>query len=168
MFGALLHVRRPRPLLPFDACEACLRFGVFECMTETTPIICGAHKMPAAPASIGKTIYSHPEFTGLVVAAGLYLIDMMNRLAINASKDQMGVCTVRSGQRVTSGCVEESFGVSGGTIGTACGSSFFYAYALAQIPVGMLVDAIGPRRLLTAAAALGTVEGSVEVLRATE
>ena len=36
-------------------------------------------------------------------------------------------------------------------------ASFFYAFALTQIPISMLLDKVGPRRMMTALSLLGTV-----------
>lgn len=47
------------------------------------------------------------------------------------------------------------FGVSGAVLGNLT-AFYFYAYAGLQIPVGVMVDRFGPRRMLTAAAILCT------------
>lgn len=43
----------------------------------------------------------------------------------------------------------QSFDVSGATLG-ALAATYFYVYALMQLPTGVLVDTLGPRRVLTA------------------
>ncbi|MBE0531283.1 MAG: MFS transporter [Rhodospirillales bacterium] len=53
------------------------------------------------------------------------------------------------------GDLMRDFGVSGAVLGNLT-AFYFYAYAGLQIPVGVMVDRFGPRRMLTAAAILCT------------
>lgn len=54
------------------------------------------------------------------------------------------------------GDLMRDFGVGAAILGNLS-AFYFYAYAILQIPVGVLMDRIGPRRLMTAAAALCAV-----------
>jgi len=55
--------------------------------------------------------------------------------------------------RVSTGAIaadlQREFEIGAAALGTL-GATYFYVYALAQVPVGMLVDTVGPRRILTA------------------
>ncbi len=53
------------------------------------------------------------------------------------------------------GDLMRDFGVSGAVLGNLT-AFYFYAYAGLQIPIGVMVDRFGPRRMLTAAAILCT------------
>ena len=50
------------------------------------------------------------------------------------------------------------FAIGGATLGSLS-AAYFYAYALVQVPVGMLLDRFGPRSLLTGAALLAAGGG---------
>jgi MFS family permease len=52
------------------------------------------------------------------------------------------------------------FAASGTVVGYLL-AAYFYAYALMQIPVGVLMDRCGPRRLLNAAALIAALDSAV-------
>ena len=49
-----------------------------------------------------------------------------------------------------------TFSISGAVLGTLA-ATYFYVYTLLQIPVGVLADTLGPRRLLTGGSAIAAV-----------
>ncbi len=55
--------------------------------------------------------------------------------------------------------LQTAFAVSGATLG-ALAATYFYVYALMQVPTGVLVDTLGPRKVLTAGGLIAGV-GSV-------
>ena len=65
----------------------------------------------------------------------------------------------RMGMAVIASDLEASFGLSAAALGLL-GAAYFYPYALSQLPVGMLVDRVGARRvlpILVAVAGLGSL-----------
>lgn len=60
---------------------------------------------------------------------------------------------VRVGPSVMIPELMQAFHISGGQVG-AISASYFYAYAIMQLPVGMLMDRFGPKVLLTIASVL--------------
>jgi predicted MFS family arabinose efflux permease len=57
------------------------------------------------------------------------------------------------------GELTQAFAVSGATLG-ALAATYFYVYAVMQLPTGVLADTLGPRRVLTAGALIAGV-GSI-------
>lgn len=75
-----------------------------------------------------------------IVLVGIYLIVFFQRLSIGAIK----------------GDLESTFGMSAAQIANL-GAMYFYAYAIMQIPTGMLVDKLGPRFTVVGGASLAGV-----------
>ncbi len=49
-----------------------------------------------------------------------------------------------------------TFSISGAVLGTLA-ATYFYVYTLLQVPVGVLADTLGPRKLLTGGAAIAAI-----------
>ena len=75
---------------------------------------------------------------GWIVAATFYLYDVFIRLSVN----------------VTVGDLESEFNITASGVTSYFSSSFFYAYAAVQLPVGIGLDFLGPRFTLMGASLL--------------
>lgn len=65
----------------------------------------------------------------------------------------------RTAPAAIAGELTQAFSISGAVLGTLA-ATYFYVYTLLQVPVGVLADTLGPRRILTAGAAVAAA-GSV-------
>ncbi len=65
----------------------------------------------------------------------------------------------RTAPAAIAGELTRAFDISGAVLGTLA-ATYFYVYTLLQVPVGVMADTIGPRRLLTYGSAIAAV-GSV-------
>ena len=74
---------------------------------------------------------------GLGVAVAAYLLSFFHRVAPAA----------------ISGDLQSAFAIGGAQLGTLA-ATYFYVYTLLQIPVGVLADTLGPRRILAAGSLL--------------
>jgi fucose permease len=72
---------------------------------------------------------------GWAVAAFFYLFDVFLRLTVD-------VCTSK---------LQAEFGLSAAAVSGAFSSSFFYGYAAMQLPIGILLDRLGPRATIALA-----------------
>ena len=77
---------------------------------------------------------------GWVVAAMFYLFDVFLRLTVDVVTSKLQV----------------DFNLSAQAISTAFSSSFFYGYAAMQIPVGTLLDQLGPQKTIICASLLSS------------
>lgn len=77
---------------------------------------------------------------GWVVAAMFYLFDVFLRLTVD----------------VVTAKLQVDFNLSAQAISTAFSSSFFYGYAAMQIPVGTLLDQLGPKKTIICASLLSS------------
>jgi len=59
----------------------------------------------------------------------------------------------RTAPAAIAGELTRAFSISGAVLGTLA-ATYFYVYTLLQIPVGVLADTLGPRRILTAGSAI--------------
>src|SRR4051812_36930354 len=55
----------------------------------------------------------------------------------------------RTAPAAIAGELTQAFSISSAVLGTVA-ATYFYVYMLLQIPVGVLADTLGPRRILTA------------------
>lgn len=62
----------------------------------------------------------------------------------------------RTAPAAIAGEISSAFSISGAALGTLA-ATYFYVYTLLQIPVGVLADTLGPRRLLSGGAAIAAV-----------
>jgi len=62
----------------------------------------------------------------------------------------------RTAPAAIAGELTRAFSISGAVLGTLA-ATYFYVYTLLQIPVGVLADTLGPRRILTAGSAIAAV-----------
>jgi len=62
----------------------------------------------------------------------------------------------RTAPAAIAGELTQAFSISAAVLGTLA-ATYFYVYTLLQIPVGVLADTLGPRRLLTAGSAVAAV-----------
>jgi sugar phosphate permease len=62
----------------------------------------------------------------------------------------------RTAQAAIAGEMTQAFSISAAVLGTLA-ATYFYVYTLLQIPVGVLADTLGPRRILTAGSAIAAV-----------
>ena len=75
---------------------------------------------------------------GWCVAASFYLYDVFLRLTVDIVTSQL----------------QRDFALDADGVSALFASSFFYAYAATQLPVGVLLDRAGPRRTIAGAALL--------------
>ncbi len=75
---------------------------------------------------------------GWLVASSFYLCDVFLRLSVD----------------VVTNDVQREFNMTAEEVSSAFGSSFFWSYALMQIPAGWLLDAVGPSRTISGCALL--------------
>ncbi len=73
------------------------------------------------------------RWTGFALVSGAYVLSFFHRIAPAA----------------IAGELRTAFAASGAELG-AIAAAYFWAYAAMQVPTGVLVDAIGPRRVVTA------------------
>lgn len=78
------------------------------------------------------------QWGGWAVAAAFYLFDVFLRLTVN----------------VVTSKLQEEFNLTAAAVSAAFSSSFFYAYAAGQIPVGFALDVLGPRATIALASLL--------------
>ncbi|MGZ8272964.1 MAG: MFS transporter [Burkholderiaceae bacterium] len=62
----------------------------------------------------------------------------------------------RTAPAAIAGELTQAFAISGAVLGTLA-ATYFYVYTLLQIPVGVLADTLGPRKLLTGGSAIAAV-----------
>jgi predicted MFS family arabinose efflux permease len=62
----------------------------------------------------------------------------------------------RTAPAAIAGELTAAFSISGAVLGTLA-ATYFYVYTLLQIPVGVLADTLGPRKILTAGSAIAAV-----------
>lgn len=62
----------------------------------------------------------------------------------------------RTAPAVIAGELTQAFSIGGAALGTLA-ATYFYVYTLLQVPVGVLADTLGPRRLLTGGSAIAAV-----------
>ncbi len=62
----------------------------------------------------------------------------------------------RTAPAAIAGELTQAFSISAAVLGTLA-ATYFYVYTLLQIPVGVLADTLGPRRILTAGSAVAAV-----------
>ena len=62
----------------------------------------------------------------------------------------------RTAPAAIAGELTQAFSIGGAVLGTLA-ATYFYVYTLLQVPVGVLADTLGPRRILTAGAAVAAV-----------
>jgi len=62
----------------------------------------------------------------------------------------------RTAPAAIAGELTQAFSISAAVLGTLA-ATYFYVYTLLQIPVGVLADTLGPRRILTAGSAIAAV-----------
>ena len=72
------------------------------------------------------------RWAGWAVACAFYFFDVFARLTVD----------------VVTSTLQKEFGVGAAVVSTSFSSSFFYAYAAMQLPIGWLLDVLGPRRTL--------------------
>ena len=81
------------------------------------------------------------RWLGWGVVSLYYLVDVFARLQVN----------------VFTADLQRDFNVDALTVSESFGSSFFYAYAAMQLPIGYLLDTLGPRRTLALCCSLTAV-----------
>jgi sugar phosphate permease len=69
----------------------------------------------------------------------------------------------RTAPAAIAGELTQAFSISAAVLGTLA-ATYFYVYTLLQIPVGVLADTLGPRRILTAGSAVAAVGSLVFAL----
>lgn len=62
----------------------------------------------------------------------------------------------RTAPAAIAGELTAAFGISGAVLGTLA-ATYFYVYTLLQVPVGVLADTLGPRRILAAGSAIAAL-----------
>ena len=104
-----------------------------------------SHKSRGAPRASSTTppLRRHrgSQWGGWAVAASFYLFDVFLRLTVN----------------VVTSKLQKEFDLSAAEVSAAFSSSFFYAYAAGQIPVGFALDFLGPRATIVGASLLSCV-----------
>ena len=86
---------------------------------------------PLLPAGVpGWSAVTTKRWLGWGVSALFFCFDVFARLTIDVIRDTL----------------QSEFDLTASTVTTYFGSSFFYAYAAMQIPMGFGLDALGPRK----------------------
>lgn len=111
-----------------------------------TPDAAGAHEVPRAPGGIAVAQEAMLERAGPAPGGLIVLLCVIAAIAYMA----------RSCLGVVSKPVEADLGLGTQSLGVAM-SAFYWSYALAQVPAGLLGQAWGPRRALVLFASLGAV-----------
>jgi sugar phosphate permease len=89
--------------------------------------------MPRAATSIDRARFAAARRLVFGIALASYLLSFFHRTAPAA----------------IAGELTRTFEISGAILGTVA-ATYFYVYTLLQVPVGVLADTLGPRRILTA------------------
>jgi len=86
---------------------------------------------PATPDPAVLSRMSRLRWTAFVLVSAAYVVSFFHRIAPAA----------------IAGELREAFGASGAELG-ALAAAYFLVYTLMQVPTGVLVDAVGPRRIV--------------------
>lgn len=97
---------------------------------------------PVSPALLSRM--RRLRWTAFALVSGPYVLSFFHRIAPAA----------------IAGELRAAFGASGAELG-AIAAAYFWAYAVMQVPTGVLVDAVGPRRVVAAG---GVVAGAGAIL----
>ncbi len=96
--------------------------------------------MASRAASAGERRFTRARWIIFGVVLASYVLSFFHRIAPAA----------------IAGELTRAFAISGAVLGTLA-ATYFYVYTLLQVPVGVLADTLGPRRILTAGSLIAGV-----------